>query len=163
MAERLPAVGQATVQIRNDEPALDDSLGRGAYVRALSQVLRSCETPLVVGLYGSWGAGKTSLLMQLRASLLESGQYKAVWYDPWQHQFDDHPAVALLQATYDQLSLGKNQKRAKQMKALVLGISYALAKSALGHIPIVGSDLRTAAEEAGKVVESNTGTLVLLH
>jgi uncharacterized protein YjbI with pentapeptide repeats len=142
------------VQIHSDEPALIDSLGRAAYVRALSQVLRSCETPLVVGLYGSWGSGKTSLLKQLQESLIVDSRYRTIWYDPWLHQFDEHPAVGLLQSTYNQLSLDKTSKRGEHIKSIVIGISYALAKTAVTHVPIVGNDLSVLVDQAGKINDS---------
>ena len=96
-----------------------DELGRARYVEALADVTTRAETPLVVALYGAWGSGKTSLMLQLRRRLepnhdgtrpleLEQATARTVWFDPWMHQFDDAPAVALLHATTDQLGLTRN-------------------------------------------------------
>ena len=47
---------------RNDEPVDEDSLGRKTYADALANMAVSCDTPMVIGLFGSWGVGKTSLM-----------------------------------------------------------------------------------------------------
>ncbi len=55
-----------------DEPTLDDALNRGEIVEELAYRILTCPTPLVLGIHGDWGAGKTSFLMQLRAQLNEA-------------------------------------------------------------------------------------------
>ena len=85
-------------QIQNDEPAAVDSLDRVRFATALASVIKSCATPLVIGIYGTWGTGKTSLMRQMREQLSQADDIRTIWFDPWQHQFDEEPAVALLHA-----------------------------------------------------------------
>ncbi len=85
----------------NDEPTLEDKLGRDLFVHGITKVIQSCDPPFVIGMYGSWGVGKTSLMKLINGKLLnevETGStlIKTVWFDPWFHQFDDNLAVALL-------------------------------------------------------------------
>jgi predicted KAP-like P-loop ATPase len=56
--------------ILDDRPAREDTLGFQPYVDALADILLdpATHTPLVVGVYGPWGSGKTSL------RLYEAGQ-----------------------------------------------------------------------------------------
>ncbi|WP_018686282.1 ribosomal protein L7/L12 [Actinokineospora enzanensis] len=112
--------------IRNDEPASVDALDRDKIARALGNSIMVCETPLVVGLYGSWGTGKTSL-MRLVGRHLETAQGGpiTVWFDAWRHQFDENPAVALLHTMVDKLGLGEEGRR------LLAAIAGALTNAAL--------------------------------
>jgi KAP family P-loop domain len=54
---------------RNDEWDYADALGHNALVRRIGHRLLSCRPPYVVGIGGSWGAGKTSFLRKLWAYL----------------------------------------------------------------------------------------------
>ncbi len=54
---------------RNDQPTLDDQLGRAGLVKSLGDALATCEPPHVFGVHGDWGAGKTSFLHQLHLYL----------------------------------------------------------------------------------------------
>lgn len=62
----------------------EDLLGRLPYVRALLTALRSngLDTPLVVGVYGGWGTGKTSVMKTLRDALEKDGRL-TLWFDAW--------------------------------------------------------------------------------
>ena len=97
--------------IHNEEPTSQDKLNRQQYARALAQVARTCETPLVIGLYGTWGIGKTSLMKQIQKELTESNNsINTVWFDAWMHQFDESPSLALLHTvvnTFDMKEEGK--------------------------------------------------------
>lgn len=82
----------------NDEPTLDDRLGWGPYATALADLCCRCEPPFCAGVYGGWGSGKTSLLRQIERRLIGCEPAVAtVWFNPWRHQFEDSPVVALLQ------------------------------------------------------------------
>ena len=99
----------AEATIRNEEPTSQDKLKRQQYARALARIAETCETPLVIGLYGTWGIGKTSLMNLIRGELTRSGT-NTVWFDAWMHQFDESPSLALLHTvvnTFDMKDEGK--------------------------------------------------------
>ena len=62
----------------------DDWLDRRPSVMALKRLLESPRraTPLVVGIYGGWGTGKTSVMQTLRRELASPDQL-ALWFDAW--------------------------------------------------------------------------------
>jgi ribosomal protein L7/L12 len=109
------------IQIQNDEPTTIDTLNRGRFAKALARVLESCDTPLVVGLYGTWGIGKTSLMRQIEYELGSQTGIRTIWFDPWQHQFDEDPAIALLHTMVEQLKLGDVAKKLLTVIAVALG------------------------------------------
>jgi hypothetical protein len=68
------------------ENAKPDLLGRGPAVEALRRMLggAALSTPLVVGIYGGWGTGKTSVMQTLRVRLEETASDPlAIWFDAW--------------------------------------------------------------------------------
>ncbi len=86
---------------RTDEPTRTDLLGREVYTRALSRIVATTQTPLVIGVHGGWGSGKTSLMMQIRDMVEREAKTKeqkvvTVWFNPWQHQFEQAPVIPLL-------------------------------------------------------------------
>lgn len=111
----------------NDEPTLHDFLGREAMVHEVADQVAHDDPPLVVGIHGDWGSGKTSFLHQLQFHLtgdcpqqgarrLETPPEKdrgwdpvdnvtAIWFEAWRYQHEPSPVVALLQEIRAQLPL----------------------------------------------------------
>ncbi|MBV8274185.1 MAG: hypothetical protein JO170_02840, partial [Verrucomicrobia bacterium] len=63
MAARLPT--------HNDLPTGQDTLGRERLVQRVAREIATGDPPLVFGVHGDWGAGKTSFLCQLEHELTE--------------------------------------------------------------------------------------------
>ncbi len=104
----------------NDEAAKEDKLNRDQYAKAFARLAETCDTPLVVGLYGGWGVGKTTL-MELIEAKLDKNKARAVWFDPWQHQFDESPALALLHTVVDTFQMQKEAKKLLTVVATAFG------------------------------------------
>ncbi len=121
--------------LHNDEPAADDALNRKLFATALARVAESCDAPMVVGLYGTWGLGKTSL-MKLIDRELDKSRTRTVWFDPWQHQFDENPALALLHGMVDSFGMSANE----EIKKLLTVISAAFGSVLLKATTTLGLD-----------------------
>jgi ribosomal protein L7/L12 len=113
LSDQASVVELPTVDTRifNDEPAVEDRLDRLKLAQALVATVQKCETPLVVGLHGTWGTGKTSLMRIMEKELENVGAVIPIWFDAWQHQFDENPVVALLHKMVDDLGLGEEGRR----------------------------------------------------
>jgi ribosomal protein L7/L12 len=114
---------------RNDEPSIVDELGRDKYAKAFAKLALSCETPMVIGIFAGWGVGKTTLMHLIREEL-DRDRTAIIWFDSWLHQYDDSPAVALLQTMVQQLDLGEEGK--KIILAIATALSGALVKKLTG-------------------------------
>lgn len=123
----------------NDEPIFADDLEHHALARRVGLRILNCHPPYVVGVCGSWGAGKTSFLHKLWAYLggevilssrgnnklaplndkeredffgdddgflpsVRERTIQLIWFNPWQHQFESSPLVALLHEIRQQFS-----------------------------------------------------------
>ncbi len=120
------------ISFRNDEPAEIDLLKREDYVQALAEMVRTCNTPMVIGLYGRWGYGKTSIMKLVENELEKDSGIKKIWFDPWRCQFDEHPALGLLHAMFDQLDLEGEQR--KSAKKILETIGLALGDMAIRSV-----------------------------
>ena len=70
--------------------AEQDRLNFNQYTQVLSNVVRSADTPLTIGVFGPWGSGKTSLMRLVMAALQET--YKApilVWFNAWKYNQEE--------------------------------------------------------------------------
>jgi predicted KAP-like P-loop ATPase len=57
--------------IVNDQATETDALDFTPYVETLADIIQTGNTPLTIGVFGTWGSGKTSLIkMQNEGSLL---------------------------------------------------------------------------------------------
>ncbi len=160
----------------NDEPVYEDFLDHHAFARRVGHHILNCQPPYVVGVCGSWGAGKTSFLRKLWAylgggfplpdeatrllrekektnkkikelrekTLTEwfcetrfdfkqrckdhndnDRQLELIWFNPWQHQFESSPLIALLNEIRRHFS-AKHQLLNEAGKISKLGIHATL-------------------------------------
>lgn len=106
--------------VLNDEPSTEDRLSRRLLARTFSDLATQCQTPLVIGVYGTWGSGKTSF-MRLIESEFDVSRTVPVWFNAWQHDQDMAPAVSLLHSMVDVLGMRNEFKNALAQVALAFG------------------------------------------
>ncbi len=82
--------------ILDDLPAERDALDFQPYIDTLADVVASpkTRTPLTIGIFGSWGAGKTSLMRLVQKQLPKS--YRTAWFDAWKYERETDLWRALL-------------------------------------------------------------------
>ena len=95
----LPSV-ELPSNIHADEPTDVDKLGRQTFADAFANLAVLCETPMVIGIHGTWGTGKSSFMKMVEKRIINShgNVVHTVWFDPWMHQFDDNPIMAFAHA-----------------------------------------------------------------
>lgn len=74
-----------------------DALNLRAYAEGIFDLLRNAATepPLVIGVTGPWGSGKSSVMLKL-SELLAEKQMPTVWFNAWHHQNEEHLLASML-------------------------------------------------------------------
>lgn len=121
----------------------DDLLDRQDFSRQLANAISEYDNKecLTIGLYGSWGSGKTSILNLFENNIYEISQiknkkYTIIKYDPWIISNQDQ----LINQFFKQLSLALqkdiNNKKLKNIANILITYSDALSYTSL--IPVIG-------------------------
>ncbi len=122
-----------------------ESLGFKDYAHVLSDFIRSCETPLTIGIQGDWGIGKTSLLNMVAEDLTpEDGrarQYPVVYLNTWQYaQFNSEEMLGavILRGLIEEIKTVFHDRRkhivdgAKKLFSGLVSAADQLAKNRYG-------------------------------
>ena len=110
----------------------DESLGLYDYSLALSEFIKSCETPLTISIQGDWGSGKTSIMNLIKEYIDEQNskgetRIKTIWFNTWQYsQFNLEEYLAISLISYFAKELGK--QKGENVKKL-LGAFITIAKA----------------------------------
>ena len=181
---------------RNDEPVAFDELGRDTQLLGLLRLIsrRRTSPPLVIGVHGDWGEGKTSFMRVLQVLLGKDGREKyhqleledktlaepylsgraaevleeresagadllSVWFNPWEHQFEDEPIMPLLDAIRIQQSSAWSKITSKIKRVVEDPKFRIMGKAALGVAKMVGPEwfsalTRRASKMAREVTDS---------
>jgi len=80
----------------SDEPCTDAEkirFGHEAYVKAIQDAVHTCPAPFVIGLYGKWGTGKTTVLERLRSTLHNQSyrgkRFRVCLFDAWKYSSEE--------------------------------------------------------------------------
>ncbi|MFZ5912496.1 MAG: SUMF1/EgtB/PvdO family nonheme iron enzyme [Chloroflexota bacterium] len=73
--------------ILDDLPTDQDALDFTPYVETLIDVCKTASTPLTIGVFGTWGSGKTSLMRMVKKGLPQD--YTVAWFDAWKYDNEE--------------------------------------------------------------------------
>lgn len=99
----------------SDKETDEDLLGYTVHAGLLKQVVISKQNlPVTIGLYGSWGSGKSSILKILEKQIQEEEDSKGnsivIYFDGWSFESFDDAKMALIQGIVDKLEGNKSFK-----------------------------------------------------
>ncbi|TKJ42989.1 hypothetical protein CEE36_05755 [candidate division TA06 bacterium B3_TA06] len=123
-----------------------DKLGFKGVAENIVTDIEAFGTPLIYGVYGRWGSGKTSMMRAIQDCLKARNGYKTVWFDPWWY---DH-------ADKEQLFLGLLRKIEKEIapqdNTTLTEIGVKFTAGAIAALRLV-VDAGTSLLGIGKVTE----------
>jgi len=73
----------------------NDILGTSVYVDVLEKIIENCPTPYTIGLFGSWGSGKSSIIKTLKEK--NKDRESVFIYDAWKYSNDEFRRTFLLE------------------------------------------------------------------
>lgn len=100
------------LKIFGDSPTTEDGLGFDYYVNILLEAINNFDVggPLTIGIHGSWGSGKTSLMKMLKKRFEDDNKVKTIWFNAWAHGREESIGLALLQQVLIEFQNGEKTK-----------------------------------------------------
>ncbi len=89
MEDRLRILSDKEIKRYNE-----DLIGFQPTARAIRKIVTKVDTPFTIGIVGSWGVGKTSLMQMTRDLLKDKRQ--TVWFDAWAYDKTENIGLALI-------------------------------------------------------------------
>src|SRR5271157_760179 len=92
-----------------DQPGDVDYLDFKPYVNALVDQVSSAQTPMTLGVFGSWGSGKTTLMKLMEKEINQRRKERAkpdvetLWINVWQLSSQTELWNAFLQSLFTQV------------------------------------------------------------
>ncbi|MGH2549921.1 MAG: KAP family P-loop NTPase fold protein [Thermomicrobiales bacterium] len=86
-----------------DDPAQTPGLGFNAYAEALAGIVAHSRAEFAVGIFGSWGSGKTTLMRAIKKRLEIHDDIVTVWFTAWRYEKEPHLIVPLLDVLREEL------------------------------------------------------------
>lgn len=127
-------------QVLLDNPADNPSGGFDAYAQALADIILHSPPRFAVGIFGSWGSGKTTLMHAIGNELEPHAEVVRVYFNAWRYEREEHLIIPLLDTLRESLAAwsqahadkpeGPIARRAasavgRAARALVLGIKLS--------------------------------------
>jgi hypothetical protein len=73
--------------ILDDQWTDKDALDFTPYVETLADIIQTGNTPLTIGVFGTWGSGKTSLMRMVKKQL--PNDFTVAWFDAWKYDKEE--------------------------------------------------------------------------
>lgn len=95
-------MGVESYKIFLDVPSRNPALGFGQTASALRDIIETSDPQFAAGIFGGWGAGKTTLIENVQ-DLLDKDRVITVRFNAWRYEKEDHLIVPLLDTVRDAL------------------------------------------------------------
>ncbi len=105
------------IRILDDQPISDATFFNfDSYSEALKEIIKGKETPLVIGIFGDRGSGKTSLMKTLEQKIKKDGggsSTHTIWFNAWMGEKEDTIRRALMMRIQEELKTRGVKTRGK--------------------------------------------------
>lgn len=130
------------LDIPESNPFQYDTLGFRGSVERLSNLIPDIETPFTLGIYGSWGTGKTSFMKMLRVFLEKDKQFSTFWFDAWQYENEKSLLIPFISKLSKQVQPYRHKKLTNSLKKIVTSVVLAGSDTLLDAVTLGRKDLK---------------------
>jgi hypothetical protein len=140
-------------QILVDDPAEDPRLGFREYADAFAEIVCGSPPRFAVGIFGTWGSGKTTLMQAIKARIEDREDVIPVWFNAWRYEREQELIVPLLDVLKEALlEWAEEQAPARPQ---TLGDRARAAAAALGRAArAIASGVTVSARVPGGFLEA---------
>jgi hypothetical protein len=136
-----------------------DTLGtKDTSALALTRLIKQAERkalPITMGLFGSWGSGKTTTLAYVAAELQNSNTHAVVYFNAWKYSGFTEVVPALIYRVLSTASAFTPQSNAEAFGRIMFGLGKKYAESIGSWSKVaIGIDLVELAKDARDVAKS---------
>ena len=123
------------MELLNDNPTKDDKYGFNNYATYFSQaIIDTKDLPFLMGIYGAWGSGKSSLMLLVQERLKNDG-IKCIWFNPWKYDNKEDLWSALIQSIlYKIADESPNKELVKKVKKLAGKVAWNFMKTGISTL-----------------------------
>jgi uncharacterized protein YjbI with pentapeptide repeats len=100
--------------ILTDDIASDPILDFNLYSNAIVNIVRNSHPKFTIGIFGDWGAGKTTLINSVDKALQTDKDLIRIKLEPWRYKQEQFPLVSLLKSIAYALPAEKQYEELKQ-------------------------------------------------
>ncbi len=166
--------------VKPDSPAAEDFLGFTPYAETLFSLIHdeTTRTPLTIGIFGSWGSGKTSLMTMIKRRLddlrrqekrqARKGEivraHLPVWFNAWLYSSEESLGRALILRVLAELrrEVGRDREARSALDKMEADLYRTAAPESLGELSIGSQALVSGSgEEAQFRLPLTTGLSLL--
>ena len=152
MKSQVPGA-YADFSVLLDNPAVHPGMGFDDYAEALTEVIVHSRAEFSVGIFGSWGSGKTTLMQAIQRKLPDDKSVIPVWFAAWRYEKDPNLILPLLDVLREALETQDDGKSGWAHDAAVAvgcaGQAFLEGLKLSASLPGIKADF-----ELGKMIEA---------
>jgi len=148
-----PVGAYTSFGVLRDDPAEHPGLGFDDYAAALAEMIVHSRAEFAVGIFGSWGSGKTTLMRAIERILAADENVVPVWFAAWRYEKDPNLLLPLLDVLREALECRDDGKKGWAHDAAIAvgraGQAFLAGLRLSANLPGIEADF-----EPGKMIDA---------